>query len=253
LDPKRKEEKVMSNQSSMNFIDPSHPLPQEVNQKPRKKAPNIISQDKPTKARKKKPAKAREIEPIKVGGFDVSDFRITPGAAPVTQKHVLEIVVKKPSAQSFVWVPENPEWRCDVWVHEHQVKNALSKSVYLIHPTVLHAMQSISTKVRRKCLVTYITRDGEPRLWPLSVPEMGRENRWADSVWGIVEGYAETWIRVEADMSEGRYNVHVAIGDIPPPELPEQSLDELISLGFKGDKVIHDLNHPVIKDLLGAS
>jgi hypothetical protein len=60
----------------------------------------------------------------------------------------------------------------------------------------------------------------------------------------------KAWVRLAANMSLGGYDVYQATGDIPEPEWPELSFQEILGIAFKG-KLICDLNHPAIRRLRG--
>ena len=59
------------------------------------------------------------------------------------------------------------------------------------------------------------------------------------------------WIRLAANMSLGSYDVYEASGDLPDPEWPEESLEELLEIAFK-DRLIATGDHPIIRRLLGG-
>ena len=46
------------------------------------------------------------------------------------------------------------------------------------------------------------------------------------------------------------YDIFEAAADIPDPEWPNHTIDQLVDVGFRG-KVIADIGHPVIQTLLG--
>ena len=58
------------------------------------------------------------------------------------------------------------------------------------------------------------------------------------------------WVRVIANLSAGIYDVRAAATTLAPPEWPEQSMEQLVSIAFRG-KVINSLDHPIILGLDG--
>jgi hypothetical protein len=69
----------------------------------------------------------------------------------------------------------------------------------------------------------------------------------------LILGYFETvpkWIRITANMHMSGYDVYEAEGELPDPEWPEHSIDDLVQVAFRG-KIIPDLEHPVVQSLLG--
>jgi len=52
-------------------------------------------------------------------------------------------------------------------------------------------------------------------------------------------------------MSLGAYEVYEAVGELPEPNWPEISFEEIIQLAFKG-RFVNTMEHTVIKRLIGA-
>ena len=63
---------------------------------------------------------------------------------------------------------------------------------------------------------------------------------------------SDKWVRVSANMSLGAYEIFTATGEIPEPEWPELSFEEILKIAFKG-RYVDSLNHPVVQRLLGIS
>jgi hypothetical protein len=59
------------------------------------------------------------------------------------------------------------------------------------------------------------------------------------------------WIRVKANMSLGAYEIWEAQGKLPDPEWPDLPYKELLRIAFRDQKIINDLDHPVVKRLRG--
>ena len=78
----------------------------------------------------------------------------------------------------------------------------------------------------------------------------GRQMAWHTSAAKAAEMAMETWVRVTAKKSLGAYEIFEATGTIPEPEWPEQSMRELLAIGFKG-RIIDGPEHPVIQKLRG--
>ena len=51
-------------------------------------------------------------------------------------------------------------------------------------------------------------------------------------------------------MNLGAYEVFKASGDIPEPNWPDNSLEDIIKIAFK-EKFIQSMEHPVVQRLLG--
>jgi hypothetical protein len=102
-----------------------------------------------------------------------------------------------------------------------------------------------------KELVPAITRQGILVLWPLRVPgEHGRTDNWLTSAKEAATHAVHAWVRVQANMALGAYEVYEAIGAIPDPEWPSLSMDEIVRIAVKG-RVIDSPDHPVLQKLRG--
>ena len=62
----------------------------------------------------------------------------------------------------------------------------------------------------------------------------------------------DKWVRVQANMSLGAYEVWEATGELPDPKWPEQSLDELLRIAFKNTK-IDTPDHTILRQLRGEA
>ena len=60
------------------------------------------------------------------------------------------------------------------------------------------------------------------------------------------------WVRLAANMSLGAYEVFAATADLPDPEWPSLSFQEILQIAFR-DNFIENLEHPICKRLRGAS
>ena len=79
----------------------------------------------------------------------------------------------------------------------------------------------------------------------------GRTNSWNESARDAAQIAQDSWVRVSANMSLGAYDTFTALGDIPEPEWPDLSFEEILKIAFKG-KYIESTDHVVIRDLLGG-
>ncbi len=102
-----------------------------------------------------------------------------------------------------------------------------------------------------KLLVPTITRQRTLFLWALRVPgEDGRINNWHASARDAAARAVHAWVRVQANMALGAYEVYEAVGEIPDPEWPELAMDEIVRIAVRG-RVIDSLDHPVLRKLRG--
>ena len=112
---------------------------------------------------------------------------------------------------------------------------------------------SLPGLVVAKELVASITRQGTLFLWPLRVPgEHGRTDNWLTSAREAAVHAVHKWVRVQANMDLGAFEIYEAMGAIPDPEWPQLSMDEIVRIAVKG-RVIDTLDHPVLRKLRGES
>lgn len=151
---------------------------------------------------------------------------------------------RKPNRQEFVRVRPGEEWRLQTGVFEDQVQ----RETYLVHPEL---WAELASEVRAVCLVTAITRQNDLLLWSLKLPQAdGRTNPWNESAVAAAKAAETRWIRITANMGAGMYNVDVAQGDLPEPEWPDLSFEQILELAFK-DRFICSLDHPLVRQLRG--
>ena len=102
-----------------------------------------------------------------------------------------------------------------------------------------------------KELVPTITRQGTLFLWPLRVPgEHGKTDNWLTSAKEAAVHAVHAWVRVQANMDLGAFEMYEAMGAIQDPAWPQLTMDEIVRIAVKG-RVIDSLDHPVIQKLRG--
>ena len=88
-------------------------------------------------------------------------------------------------------------------------------------------------------------------LWPVRMPDdTGRDNAWHVSARKAAELGMKSWIRVQANMAMGSYDVMTS-DHIPEPEWPDITFRELLRIAFGGGRMIDSLDHPVVRQLSG--
>jgi hypothetical protein len=80
--------------------------------------------------------------------------------------------------------------------------------------------------------------------------ETGRLDAWNQSAHKAAYIAMETWVRVTSNLSLGAYDTCTATGELPEPEWPDISFQEILKIAF-GDYQISNLDHPVIQRLRG--
>ena len=122
------------------------------------------------------------------------------------------------------------------------------KESYLAAPSLAPLLGSMAAP---KILRLAVDNAGVPRLIaePVIDPN-GRPNLWNTSYTHAIRAGEKSWVRIEANMDAGQYQVIVASADLGDPIWPSQSMDELVWHCFEG-RIINTADHPLIRQLEG--
>jgi hypothetical protein len=177
--------------------------------------------------------------------FDPASLRLDQNFAQESgvKKLLNTVPVRKPNKQEFVRV--HPE-HCAVGVGIIELKE--DRETYLVTPA---AAQAHSNEVTIVTIYTAISRQGVVFLWPVKTP-LAETNRgdWARSAAIAAEQAKKKWVRVQANMNLGAYDVWEATANLPAPDWPDLTFEEILKIGFK-DRLIDGPDHPVFSRLLG--
>ena len=180
--------------------------------------------------------------------FDPSHLRLSQNFAGSTgvKKHYTTIPVRKPGRQDFIRTNPDPAYRLETAVLELKEE----RETYLVDPSLWNELPG---ELIPKLLITYINRQKVLCLWPIRLPGPdGRIDEWNSSALEASEMAQNKWVRLSANMSLGAYEIFSATGDIPEPEWPELTFEEILKIAFKG-RYIDNLDHPVVQRLLGMA
>ena len=161
---------------------------------------------------------------------------------------ITTVLVKKPNRQEFVRVHEGDGWQFPTGCFTDED----SGDVFMVVPALCPELQG---EVKPTCLVACISRNSNvPFLWPLKLPGPdGRTNSWNESAIEAAKLAEQKWLRVVSDRSAGCYVPHVATGNLAEPEWPAGlTMEDLIRLAFR-DRLIDDVNHPLLRRLRGEA
>jgi hypothetical protein len=176
----------------------------------------------------------------------ISLLRLDPSQIEAAVKIPITVQVKKPPKQEFIRVHPDLE----LPVRALELKDDSDGGLYLVTPAMTAALQEESASY---CLRPYMNRAGPLRLWPIRLPDPdGRQNEWHRSA-GIAAALAmKKWVRVTANRNLGGYEVFEALNQPPSPEWPKLGLPDMLRLAFRSQgRIIEDVEHPVVKQLLG--
>jgi hypothetical protein len=160
------------------------------------------------------------------------------------KKAVITVPVRKPDRQWFVRVHPSESWRLDTAVLELKE----DRETYLVEPSL---WPELPGEVVPKVLFTAMNRQGVVFLWPVRLQGLdGKLDEWNRSAMQAAQLAMRGWVRVAANMSLGAYEVFEATADMPKPEWPDISFEQLLRVAFK-DRFIRELDHPVVRRLRG--
>jgi hypothetical protein len=172
--------------------------------------------------------------------FDLSRLRLSQDftASTGVKKLLTTVPVRRPDRQSFIRV--HPEWRLQTNVLELKEE----RETYLVDPSL---WSELSSEVTPKVLLVAITREGVIFIWPIRLPGPdGRQDPWSCSALMAAGEAEKKWVRVTANMWLGAYELFTADANLPDPSWPDIGFEMLLKLAFK-DRVIQDLDHPVVR------
>ena len=180
--------------------------------------------------------------------FDLNKLRLSQdfGATLGVKKALLTVPVRKPGRQDFFRVHPGEDWRLETVILELKEE----RETYLVDPSLWGQLPG---ELIPKVLYTVINRQGVLMLWPIRLPgEDGRHDEWNRSALEAAEMAQKEWIRMVANMSLGANEVYRAVADIPDPEWPDTTFQEVLRIAFK-DRFIRSIDHPVLRRLRGES
>ena len=177
--------------------------------------------------------------------FDPKLLRLSDATKIGVKKAITVISCNKPNRQQFVRVHPDEEYQLQTALFTDEI----NREVYLVAPSMF---DELAGDIQATFLFTAITKTtGNLFLWPVKVPDVdGRRNQWHHSALRAAELAMSKWVRVQASMADGKYDVFEASGSIPDPEWPDKSLRDILEIAF-GDRRIDSMDHPVLQQLRG--
>lgn len=180
---------------------------------------------------------------------DMSDLWLDPALGDgLTDTVWHSIPVGKP--KDFFRVHPDPIYRRQTEVYTHKPEGQIEEQHFIL----AKPMQGRVEEARPATIVTCIYRDGSPRLWPLKFAKAGEKD---NDAWTSARAAARTammkWVKLV--WVRRTYQVRDAQpGYAPDPDWDKlPSFDQLVTLAFGPNSIIRDTNHPVYRDLIGAT
>ncbi len=175
----------------------------------------------------------------------LDEIRLSQDFAEMTkvERQIVSVPVRRPHKHEFVRVHPDEDYRIDAAIFEDKKQ----RESFLILRSLWPELENDITRVR---LFTAITRSAAVILWPVKHSSEGQHNEWNHSAMEAAKKATQEWVRVQSNMQVGAYDVHGAQGDIPEPEWPPISFEELLRIAFK-DRVIDSRDHILLRKLRG--
>jgi len=186
-----------------------------------------------------KPARSR---------YSLDDLRLPVSYTDAGVQRVLnKIPVRRPNKQWFIQT--HPEMRYRAFLIELDETG----ETYLVLPQIA---QLLGVDVMRKELLLCITRQGDLFFWPIKLPdEDGQIDDWNDVAMMTAKTAETVWLRLKPNRRMGTYTPEKAEDSWPAPDWDAatqgKSLEELLlDIAFR-DRVVDNMEHPVVKKLKG--
>jgi hypothetical protein len=179
--------------------------------------------------------------------FDPTALRLDQSFADTigVKKLLTTVPARKPNRQDFVRVHPDPQYRLTP-AAIIEVKE--DREVYLVTPSLA---QSLPGEFSVVTLYLAINRQGVLSVWPVKLPGPdGKHNEWHRSAAEGAERAMGAWVRVTANMSLGAYEIREATGELPDPEWPAYSFEEILRVAFR-DRIVDRADHPLLQRLRG--
>jgi hypothetical protein len=163
------------------------------------------------------------------------------------------VEVRKPNKEKFFRVMVGPEWEAKVTVIELKE----DREFYAVDPSIAEEVTELvenPTIIKNVQLNVGVTMQGGIFLIPTPLPgEDGKWNSWHESLAEMVEKAKYTPIRLVPDMeAKGYHSIEaLATAEINKNKIGKKTFWDIFDLAFKKRK-IETVDHPVIKDLIGA-
>jgi hypothetical protein len=164
----------------------------------------------------------------------------------VVKKLLTTVPVRKPSAQDWVRVHDDPKYRENFPIIELKDE----REEYIVTADLV---PELVREFVTKTLFLAVNRQGTYFFWPVRLPSPdGKDLDWWRSARKAAELATHGWVRVKPNMNLGAYDIWEAEekAKIPDPQWPQLGFWDLIRLAFK-DHLITTTDHLVIKRLRG--
>lgn len=194
----------------------------------------------------------------------IASRRSTTGSPPIpgaksqsnslrVQRLQTAVECRRPSREEFIRIHPDKSFACICLL----LKLKRSEVYYLMNPTLAEQLcqdPSYTSLVKCYTLYTAVSRSSDDVfLWPIRKHASGeRPNGYVSSAIEAAERAKTNWLRITSNQSAQRYDAAAAEGQLTEPTWDVRPLEELFDTCFR-DRVIDGVNHPILKELRGAS
>jgi hypothetical protein len=169
-------------------------------------------------------------------------------AAVKVKKLVKSIPIRKPSPEWFIRTHPNDAY----WFQTGVLELKADREFYVVARS-LQPLLAADPTFSARWLITSITRQGVLFLWPIRLPRSdGRVDEWARTSLEAAYEARTKWVRVTANNDLGAYEIDEAESQVGEPSFPGMPIEEIVRTACH-DKVISDLDHPILRRLRGAT
>jgi len=182
--------------------------------------------------------------------MDIGSLRLSQDFATAVgvKKALTTVPVRKPSKEWWVRTHPDPSYRMETAVLELKE----DRETYLVAPALWDELAAESTFSPRVMFAS-MNRQNVLFLWPIRLPgQDGRIDEWNRSALEAATMAQEEWVRVAANMGLGAYDVFQTTADLPEPQWPELSFEQILRVAFK-NLFVNSADHPVLKRLRGEA
>ena len=166
-----------------------------------------------------------------------------------TKELFLSLPVMKPKKGIWFRVHPGSEFEREVYAVEDPSDNS---KLYIVHPNVAHSVDP--HLLQSGLLVAAITRQAQPFVWPLRLPnEDGQSYDAWDTALAAARIAREKWLTIWWDREASRYVTKMAIDELESPQWPtvdDFPFTKWVKTAFK-DRIITDPDHVLLKTLRG--
>ena len=200
-------------------------------------------------------SKKSNVAPQNDGSAPVGDVFDNLDALRVDQNYGSGLKTLRPFTQCTIRKPRPHEWFrvsrdlvFETMLFEH--KEEMSAEWYLpIGPVVQAELEG--SHLRPVRIHVWINRKGVLHIWVVKLPDReGKTNDWdtssaeacviAQDHWTMIENTGGGWQAITAENDQ-----------LPDPEWPPHTMNQILRVAFKGGRVVEDLNHPLFDRLRG--